>query len=181
MTMREAFAHVLKVLREEPCLRFIKPQDVIVGDRKHGDDLTKYQVSVRPASEEEPRGTRTFSSAGVKYVPSAPLRRGQKLVRYRIYLDIYCRETEPDRRILGTANAPGCLEVVERIKDAFERDWRFKKSIIALEFESVQYVETWPPPKVEMAIIIEEVISEERRAADLNAPIVGEDAKEQSP
>ena len=174
MSFKEAIEFVLKTVKNDQEIRkFLPTSGIVLGDRKHGDDLLNYQFTVYPSGEAEPSETRTFDSRGRQFSGTRLRGGATKKAIYRLFITLWCREEDPEVRLLGGPGSPGILEFVRMVKDALENAWNYKPSILALEFESVGYSEGFPPPKAEMVVVIEEEIAVVARRADTFKEVLG--------
>lgn len=144
-------------------LPFLRAEHVQLGDRKHGDNLALYEVEIFPSSRGDPRGSRTFDYAGPRR-PGDPKSRGKRLAIYRIGMNLWCREPEPEIRSLGDSAQPlahpGILNFIELVYALLETKWPYKPlGLVNLEFDGVAFTEEFPPPRAGVTVIIEEEIN----------------------
>ena len=175
MSFCEAFRWVYNRLREAPELRsFLPPDMVLLADRKHGDTLTPYYLMLYPSYKGNQGGSRTFESGtALSLLPQLRTHGGTAVEPYFIFIDLTCNEPEPEVRLMGLdAARPGILNFVDRVQEAiYRKPWRFKKSIQAVEFQSVTFKEGFPPPGALMALSIVEEIAPEELSADTHAVV----------
>lgn len=158
MSQREAHAWILRQLREQPELDFVLDQDILTGERKHESELVRYQINVMPSGNYQPASKFTMQSRSTpQYTTGAPRISGTKYCEWRFHLDLYVRVDDPYERLMGGKFGPGMYDFEALVKLVIERDWRYKKTITKVEFESTQYQE-FPPPKAMLVLVIGETV-----------------------